>query len=151
MKKPLYYFQLIIAILIAAMISTQSLQAQQKLAYAYDAAGNRVSRTIVMSAPGVKSVQGKTEPQPSFYDTLDKKQVKLYPNPVNTVLTVEVSGFDEKSDGEYLLLDIQGKQLSKGRMKTSTFQVDMSAYSTGTYVLHLILNSEKTVWKIIKK
>ncbi len=143
MKKLLFF------LFVSAVLHTH---AQQKLVYAYDAAGNRISRTIVIPPQGVKSARGNNPTPPSaFYDTLGEKQVKLYPNPVTTSLTVEVTGFDEKSAGEYLILDMQGKQLVKGKMQAATFQVNMSAYTPGTYLLHLILNGEKTVWKVIKK
>ena len=91
MKKLLFFF------LVSAAFPAY---AQQKLAYAYDAAGNRISRTIVLPPQGVKSARGNnSQYQSAFYDTLGEKQLKLYPNPVTTSLTVEVGSWDEKAQG----------------------------------------------------
>ena len=46
---------------------------------------------------------------------------------------------------------MQGKQLAKSVINAAIFQVNMEEYKTGTYLLHLVLNGEKTVWKVIKQ
>lgn len=55
---------------------------QSKIVYAYDAAGNRIRREIVMQTQKAKARQrvSDTERQ-SFSDMLNEHDIKIYPNP----------------------------------------------------------------------
>ncbi len=66
----------------------------QQLVYNYDAAGNRISRTIVL---GLKSADAQ---QQEFTETIAKKEIKIYPNPVKYELSVLMSGFDDDISGK---------------------------------------------------
>ena len=57
-------------------------KAQQRLSYAYDAAGNRIGRSIVLQAQASKTLR-KTTDSTFVYEMLAEKQLKIYPNPVN--------------------------------------------------------------------
>ena len=121
----------------------------QSFRYAYDNAGNRVSRTIILSQPLAARQQNKDS---VFYqELLSNKEIKLYPNPVKTTLSVFISGYDKNIKGEYYLFDIQGKTILYNMLKSESFEIDMSAYSTGNYIMRLVINDETTTWKIIKQ
>jgi len=127
-----------------------TIKAQQKLSYAYDAAGNRVSRTIVLEP---RSASDSVHPIDSvfFEETLDDKQVRIYPNPVETQMTVHVSGYTSSMQGEYLLFNIAGTMVAKRRITGETTLVDMGRHPRGIYILHILLNGQHSVWKVIKK
>lgn len=121
----------------------------QKLSYAYDNAGNRISRTIVFNRQQAAKTQ--TKDSVSFNEILANKEIKLYPNPVQTNLTVTINGFDKDVAGEYFLFDNQGRMLLHSKMNAESFQLEMSSYTTGNYNLRIVINGESTTWKILKK
>lgn len=127
-----------------------SSKAQQKLSYAYDAAGNRVGRTIVLDP---RSASASENPADSvfFEETLDDKQVRIYPNPVETQLTIRVTGYTPSMQGEYSLYNIAGIMVEKRRITGETTLVDMGRHPRGVYILHILLNGQPTAWRVIKK
>ena len=142
MKKIVVFFLLGLAVLTA--------RAQQKLTYAYDAAGNRVSRTIVL---GTRSAGVATEQTDSvfFEESLAETSVKIYPNPVQNELTIRITGYENGWNGEFAVYSISGAMLMHRRLQGETTSVDMSRQLPGTYILHIVLKGERSVWKIIKQ
>ena len=121
----------------------------QSFRYAYDNAGNRVSRTLVV---GPQQAAGRHDKDSVIYhEVLANKEISLYPNPVTTNLTVNVKGYNQDAGGEYYLFDMQGKVLLHNTMRIESFQIDMSAYATGNYIMRIVLDGESTTWKVIKK
>lgn len=132
------------------LLLAMAVKAQQKLSYAYDAAGNRVGRTIVLEP---RSASDSENPADTvfFEETLDDTQVRIYPNPVETQMTIRVSGYAPSMQGEYSLYNITGIIVAKRRITGETTLVDMGRYPKGIYILHIILNGQPTAWRVIKK
>lgn len=132
------------------LLLAMAVKAQQKLTYAYDAAGNRVGRTIVLEP---RSASDSENPADTvfFEETLDDTQVRIYPNPVETQMTIRVSGYAPSMQGEYSLYNITGIMVAKRRITGETTLVDMGRYPKGIYILHIILNGQPTAWRVIKK
>lgn len=132
------------------LLLAMAVKAQQKLTYAYDAAGNRVGRTIVLEP---RSASDSENPADTvfFEETLDDTQVRIYPNPVETQMTIRVSGYAPSMQGEYSLYNITGTMVAKRRITGETTLVDMGRYPKGIYILHIILNGQPTAWRVIKK
>ncbi|SCD20149.1 Hypothetical protein PSM36_1326 [Proteiniphilum saccharofermentans] len=132
------------------LLLAMAVKAQQKLTYAYDAAGNRVGRTIVLEP---RSASDSENPADTvfFEETLDDTQVRIYPNPVETQMTIRVSGYAPSMQGEYSLYNITGIIVAKRRITGETTLVDMGRYPKGIYILHIILNGQPTAWRVIKK
>lgn len=127
-------------------------KAQQKLSYAYDNAGNRISRTIVLSGQQSMAKVGQAHTDSVFFrEVLGKKQIKLFPNPVKENLTIEITGYEENLKGEYFLFDIQGKTILHRMLDSGNFQIEMSTYAAGNYLMRLVINNEASIWRIIKK
>src|SRR5690554_471166 len=82
-------------------------KAQQKLPYKYDAAGNREKRTIVSDT---RSASVFENPADSIFSvkTQDDKRIRIYPNPVETQMTIRVTGYATAVQGEYALYSITG-------------------------------------------
>lgn len=146
MKKT--YFKFLLLLTGFLLLMPQGSRAQ-KLSYAYDNAGNRVSRTIVFNRQQAAKTQKKDSV--SFNEILANKEIKLYPNPVQTDLTVTINGFDKDVAGEYFLFDNQGRMLLHSKMNAESFQLEMSSYATGNYIMRIVINGESTTWKILKK
>lgn len=124
-------------------------KAQQKLSYTYDDAGNRIKRAIVMEARSVDV--DDTEEELFFEDRIANRQLKIYPNPVKEQLTIQLPGYESSVSGEFILFNISGSVLHKGVINSEITRVDMNRFTIGTYVLHIIIAGERTVWKIIKQ
>lgn len=133
----------------------------KQMTYQYDASGNRISRTIVLSTVRSATVtpEGKMEEQVSYEmnppiaeETITKEtSLKIYPNPVKNELNIQLSRFEEKSKGSISLFDAAGKMLANKQIQKQTTQLDMSRYNKGYYVLRITLDAKETTWKIIKE
>lgn len=123
----------------------------QKIVYEYDNAGNRISRTVVLPNTPQRAQEELTDT--TFYkEAMGNKEITLYPNPVKSNLNVNISGYDEKSAGEYVLFDMQGKIILRSKIKVSAFQIDMSSYNSGNYIMRIIIDGEPPItWKVIKQ
>ena len=131
------------------LISVCALKAQQ-LSYAYDAAGNRVSRTIVLDTRSTSASVNESDTV-FFEEILAEKQIKIYPNPVESVLTILISDYTPSMEGEFSLLNMGGMMLNRRRITAETTYVEMSRHPKGIYVLYIQLNGQLTSWKGIKK
>jgi Concanavalin A-like lectin/glucanases superfamily/Secretion system C-terminal sorting domain len=61
---------------------------------------------------------------------------KIYPNPVNDMLIVDLGGSDEPNV-EYEVFDLSGRLMMKGRVETSIQQISLQTLYQGTYILQL--------------
>uniref|UniRef100_A0AB33IWN0 Secretion system C-terminal sorting domain-containing protein n=1 Tax=Prevotella sp. GTC17253 TaxID=3236793 RepID=A0AB33IWN0_9BACT len=142
MKRDLFIFML----LCFAFAS----QAQSTMSYAYDQAGNRVSRVIVLKSRAVKSQSHHTDSM-SFREMLSDRQIKIWPNPVQTELTVSISQFDSSSSATYSLYHPGGSVLEVNKPLTQSTAIDMTKYPRGIYILRITLYGQSSSWKIIKQ
>jgi len=71
------------------------LHSQNKVNFGYDNAGNRISRTISLlkSAPTSDSEE---EPPVVYSEMLSDIEIKIYPNPTDGLLKVEIRNLPEK-------------------------------------------------------
>lgn len=126
--------------------------AQDKIGYAYDAAGNRVKREIVMPASKAMAKQQTFNFQNQvFSDMLHEHSIKIYPNPTDGILKVCISGL--KSTDKYSLgiYTTQGAQIMADDVSTDNFDTNISNQPAGIYLLRITVNNNSTTWKIIKK
>ena len=127
----------------------------QTISYAYDNAGNRISRTIVLStsSQGVKKAQ---DPIP-VEDQLGERKIIVYPNPTKGELAVEITGGNEKPVSEggdeirIILYSAEGTQLQSTPAITGKTPVNLSTYPTGWYILRVLAGEKATEFKIIKQ
>ena len=131
-------------------INTISLYGQSKVTYAYDSAGNRTERVIILSTKG-SSIE-KEEATPHFLEeSISKQQVRFYPNPVKTNLTLEIGYIDNEFSGELMLYDQLGRLLQHQKIDKLSTNIDMSNYASGYYVMKIIIKGEQSTWKVIKE
>jgi len=74
--------------------------------------------------------------------------LEYYPNPVTNAITIDAKEFIKK----YEVYDINGKMLKEAEVLLEKFEIDLSRYPSGTYMIRLSddLKREKTI-KVLKK
>lgn len=122
--------------------------AQNKISYSYDAAGNRVKREIVMAMAKRQAFSSETQP---FTDKLLDHNVKIYPNPTEGVLKVNITGLRDDDNCTLGVYTIQGTQVLNSNIKEDTYEINITNQPAGIYMLRITINTKSTTWKIIKK
>ena len=135
-----------------AALCLQGLHSQNKVSYGYDAAGNRISRTIVIAAPLKSAPAPAVEEQPTVYsETLSGVELKIYPNPTDGLLKVEIHNLPENQTAGIWLYNMSGKLVTSFKGVTGFATVDISGQPQGTYLMKIVAGEYQTEWKIIKK
>lgn len=116
---------------------------QTMVSYVYDSAGNRVSRTIVLTRA--------INPEEDYFlrETVKGRTVKIYPS--ETMVRVVIENYSADFPIRCFLYNIQGVLLQSNVDVKSTIVLDMTDYSTGTYVLKVIIGDYSSDWKFVKK
>lgn len=121
--------------------------AADRLVYAYDQRGNRISRILEvpnrMSAPGTASLFAT--------ESLSGKTLRIYPNPTEGALKVEIAGWDDSDRCTIIIYDMAGAEIWSSETTEAVTDIDITPSPDGMYVMLIVLNGEKTTWKIIKK
>ncbi|MDR1717585.1 MAG: T9SS type A sorting domain-containing protein [Prevotella sp.] len=129
------------------IVSLVSIQAQNKISYAYDAAGNRTERIIVLAT---KSAEAKTET--FFTEELAERTIKIYPNPTDGFLKVEIGNTEGIKNCTITITAMNtGKQIKKQKATLPVTDIDISNQPFGVYVMLIDIDGQYTSWKIIKK
>ena len=139
-------------------VCLQALHSQDTVSYGYDFAGNRVSRTINFNS--LKSAAApEDEPAPAVYsEMLSDIELRIYPNPTDGLLKVEIRNLPEGQTADILLYDLSGRLITSRKGVIDFADIDISAQPSGTYLLRIIAGETtfggsqyRTEWKIIKK
>lgn len=125
--------------------------AQSKIGYAYDMAGNRIKREIVISASRAMAKKQSFESQDFYSERLREHSVKIYPNPTQGNLRVSISGLGNSDKCHLGVYSIQGTQILAFDVNSDNANVDISNQPNGVYLLQITINGKSTTWKIIQK
>lgn len=164
------YLYLIILLLLA--VSSLRLMGQGRVRFAYDAAGNRVRRELVvgskkpkglrtLSTDSTQQTTSALEPKDEadrrylsgrdyVTETIDRGQVRIYPNPTEGELTIEFLGYRPEQRAVLVVYDLFGRVVVRREVASMTTMLDLSGQSAGLYVLHLIVGKDRSAWKIRK-
>ena len=137
--------RIIIAVLLALV--SPFMIVSQDIRFSYDAAGNRVKREIVMEA---KALDTKSTTD-CFSESIAKKDIKIYPNPTDGIIKVEISVFDDTDICEISIFNASGQLLLSRTASSSITEVDIVSQPKGIYIMRISLNGNDSIWKIIKK
>lgn len=130
------------------LLSSLGVKSQEQMTFSYDAAGNRVSRVMVLAKSGAKNRQAALSQ--SLFDEVGGKQVQISPNTSTGHVLVEMLG---KSDCAVNLsvYNASGMQVYSHPLQNGRLDVDLSNNPSGIYILTIEVNGERQSWKIVKK
>lgn len=134
----------------------------QTIQFTYDAAGNRIIRTVVLPVPPLKThaemllanslVSNQDEEVIIFSEYQPGLvEVKAYPNPTNGPLNIEVLNLDRVEDAVITMTDLSGRLLLEQVLLQVATVLDLSGYTAGIYILAFTAGNQKSQWKIVKQ
>ena len=145
MKKLYLLFIICFATLSIVFVNAQTIK------YAYDMAGNRISRTITLAGQqGAKQGYQITD-SVVVNETIGERKIKIYPNPTKGSLALEISGGDDKDQLRFILYNANGQQLLNKQIQSGTTPINMSDYPVAYYILRVQAGDKMTEFKIIKQ
>jgi YD repeat-containing protein len=141
-------------IFVVLLLTSTLAVAQTTIRFSYDDAGNRTKREILLK----KSLEANSDSASiSEADTelvtdwLDKMKITIYPNPTRGELTIDIANIPQDADGEITIHNTEGKRLHQLKQLNSTNVLDLSAYSTGIYVVRITTGQKSCERKIVKE
>jgi len=130
-------------------VCSQALYSQDKVLYGYDAAGNRISRKIEIK---LKSASAPEEEEPAVYsEMLSDIELKIYPNPTDGLLKIEIRNLPENQTANIWLYNMSGRLITSLKGITDFANIDISEQPIGTYLMKIVAGEYQTEWKIIKR
>lgn len=120
---------------------------KQRVAYAYDASGNRIGRTLVIETR--RKQHSDATSLKECNDCIGKIHLKIYPNPVSTNLTIALEE-ECRQNVSYVLYNASGEIICKGDLVTHEFLLDMSGLANEVYILKISIGKDANSWKIVK-
>ncbi len=140
------------------LLATTSIRAQNNISFAYDAAGNRVSRTIDLGATqtvnnGDENEKLSFEKSEDFFtEVLAEKEIKIYPNPTRGQLRVDILGYEDLDNNSSIqVFTTGGALLYKSNTPSQTNDINLSDKPAGLYLMVISIAGERSTWKIIKQ
>ena len=120
------------------------------VSYAYDNAGNRISRKVVVYTDSLRHVKKSADPAP-VEEQLGERKITVFPNPTKGSLAIDIQGGNEKDELRILIFDANGKQLFNKKVEQGTTPVNISYYPVAFYILRVQAGDKQTEFKIIKQ
>lgn len=137
---------IILTLMLPMIMSVQS----QTVQFSYDAAGNRVLRTIraekITKADTVFSASNEKE----ILSDRSIVGLRIFPNPTSTVLNIEFAILPQ-TPVEYTFSEISGRLLEEGPIISALTPLNLQNFGKGVYVLQVKTSSENEKFKIIKQ
>ena len=143
--KTTFYLILFLLVTFSMPVSGQNI-----VSYAYDNAGNRISRTVLLSSKSPLVKKDSIAPAP-VEEQLGDRKILVYPNPTKGALAVEITGGSDKDDIHIVLISAQGIQLKNLKVTNGTTAIDMHLYPPGWFILRVLAGDKVTELKIIKQ
>ena len=133
----------------AFLLATLSLSAQNKVGFAYDEAGNRVKRELVIQH-NANAPKKSPSTKPSYYDVLGDRISKIMPNELG-VVKVSVQDIKATDKGHIEVYTLKGTEVHNQPLTDAETMVDISDKRSGVYILKVTVNGVATTWKVTKK
>ena len=95
------------------------------------------------------NVKGVDDVNTGSLDQNQLKVIKLYPNPTQGSVIVENSS--SVSGARYTILNTLGQTVSVGEISGTKTLINLAAYESGVYYIHIESDTYRSVEKVIKK
>ena len=141
-------YPLIFLLLVAISLTVSG---QNMVSYAYDNAGNRISRKIVLLTSNSAHAKKDTIAPSPVEEQMGGRKLTVYPNPTKGELKVDITGGNNKDEIRIQLFSAQGIQLQSRKAAVGTTPIDMVIYPPGWYILQVKAGDKVTELKIIKQ
>ena len=133
----------------------------QTIIFSYDAAGNRTERNVIVlsslySATETPTLSINAKPSTAdksmaYQDSIGGREVVIYPNPTLGELHIALSTPLNKERASYRLLGLNGSILQQAALQQELTDIDLTNVQPGIYLLELIIDEQRSKWKIIKQ
>ncbi|WP_027454492.1 T9SS type A sorting domain-containing protein [Xylanibacter brevis] len=140
-------YRKIVLSLSVAFMTCPSLNAQNEVRFAYDEAGNRVKRELVIARS--RSPKRSFSKENVYYDELGGETVRISSNNTGAII-ITVLRMLSADEGNVEVYTLSGEKVLSCSLSSETV-VDLSDRSHGIYILKVTLNGIVTTWKITKK
>lgn len=117
--------------------------------FAYNQAGNRISRTLIIQQSKSAYDDKMVSPDEEFY--WNELGIQIFPNPTTGELRVVFENYPENENVAYELYDFNGKMLLNENMYNNATLISLDSYPDGNYILRFIVNERAKTYQIIKK
>ena len=145
--------------LMALMLSvTPNATLAQTVTYAYDASGNRITRTIVLSGNKTLEVgednevlvENPFDDSDFFEDVVSEQRFRIYPNPTHGLLKIDFQNISNNDRIRIEVYDLRGSVIKTIPQAQITNTIDLSSEPNGVYLFLIMYGTEHKSWKIIK-
>jgi hypothetical protein len=139
---------------LANIAQTTSETESVRIKFAYDAAGNRISRTLhyVSNAPARSPENtAETEEQEFHSEVINKIEIRIFPNPTQGMLKVEIDNLPSEVLANIALYDFSGRLIEAKPEVDFSAEFNLTSQPAGIYIMRIIAGEERTSWKIIKQ
>lgn len=142
---------ILLLFMIAVFGCGMTMHGERVVRYGYDATGNMVSRTLEVEEIGPMMKQSSQDTQEATsVENNDISPIKVYPNPVETLLNIEVG--DTYAESLWIgVFTTDGKIIEQTESKDSFIRLDFSDKSNGIYIVTIRFGDIVRSWRIIKK
>ncbi|GHU71852.1 hypothetical protein FACS189413_14090 [Bacteroidia bacterium] len=123
----------------------------QEVGYYYDEAGNRTERAIWFTSTTTTNSLRSSQAISAMEDIVARQAIKIYPNPTDGVLAVEIVDFSGDLQADLYLFDASGKEILRQLSASAYTTFNISNQPNGVYLLRIMIEGESVTWKIIKK
>lgn len=103
-----------------------------------------IGSDIWYNGPQINIILQRFNNTPLAIPEFESQKITIYPNPSSGVFTIESSLFSEKQ--LYLITDITGKIIAKGKLNSEHPQIDLSSAQSGVY----FLKTNNNVFRLLK-
>ena len=116
--------------------------------FVYDLSGNRIKRMVIILETRAANTPVQQE---IFTDNIKNHTIKIYPNPTEGQLSVEILNMSNEDSGNLAIFNMRGQVVTKRVITQGRISLDISEQAAGTYLFRIDMNGETNTWKIIKK
>ena len=142
--------KLLLMLMLFIGAATDAMSQMYTVSFAYDANGNRISRTIRMSEY-YRGVSSDTTAVECLTDNISNCDVSIFPNPVKENVSLKLASYEDGKKITATLYSPLGICIEKKDICSDMTGFDLSALSSGIYILEFSDGNEKRTWKIIKE